>query len=830
MHAFDLTRGGYTASIEVDPNYDVPHWIDNGALVVTSRTTADPALWLDLAQGKVARKSPPLCFAAPLGRDGSVIGAGTASCEPPGCYPKADAPEGQGTTPEDEAECAAALAVGPKQGLWVIAADGGRRALDTSAFPAAARGEAVSWQEVGVEPDTWSARFTSLVASPSGALVAATFRDGKLGAKATMGIWEVASGRLLSRIVGNDGVFAGGLFIARTPEGGVAAFNPRDGVKVRDFGKRGDDVEAFMASASGRVLLRLRSGVVRRYETVNGPEAAVSFNAPVTPEADVFEDQPLFWTSPGLGQWDVRSSLDGGPRFTLYTLPGSQFVVVTPEGRYDSNMLADARAVRWQVTDAPLRSLGPQAFMRQNYTPRLMARLLDCSNTEAAKCGGAFKPLGDLAALDRVLPEVRVVSITADPAGRTASVVVEARSVTDLKAPNGVTRSGLYDLRLFRDGKLVSRSPGRLEAAFTTADAWRSETAVEGASSADGWVRKTFAVALPTGEPRAPVTFSAYAFNADRIKGDTSALVFRPAQGPAPTTPRARRAYVIAVGVDETGEADWRLHFAAADARAIASALSVIPRRQVTALALTSTPGHEIATRDNLHDVFRVLADGDASAKARLNALGLAAQDLAAVTPDDVLVLTFSGHGWADHDGAFYLVPAGGHRLKGTRDPDPSTFISAVDLTEWLRNVDAGDAAVIIDACQSAASVDAGDFKPGPMGDPGLGQLAFDKGIRILAAAQANEEAQEDPKLGQGLLTYALVHDGLDAKRAAALHLDAWLKSAAEDLPTIYNARARSSSRGLRPVDDDIEAPTQEPALFDFTGKPSEIVLRPAVP
>ena len=51
----------------------------------------------------------------------------------------------------------------------------------------------------------------------------------------------------------------------------------------------------------------------------------------------------------------------------------------------------------------------------------------------------------------------------------------------------------------------------------------------------------------------------------------------------------------------------------------------------------------------------------------------------------------------------------------------------------------AADIALIIDACHSGATVDSGSFKPGPLGDAGLGQLAYDKGIRILAATQADE-------------------------------------------------------------------------------------------
>jgi uncharacterized caspase-like protein len=108
------------------------------------------------------------------------------------------------------------------------------------------------------------------------------------------------------------------------------------------------------------------------------------------------------------------------------------------------------------------------------------------------------------------------------------------------------------------------------------------------------------------------------------------------------------------------------------------------------------------------------------------------------------------------------LLPSNSGKEAPSVEEDPknaailSKFISSEELSQWLKDVDAGELAMIIDACHSAASVPEG-FKPGPMGDRGRGQLAYDKGMRILAATQADNVALESEKLGQGLLTYALV-------------------------------------------------------------------------
>ncbi len=70
----------------------------------------------------------------------------------------------------------------------------------------------------------------------------------------------------------------------------------------------------------------------------------------------------------------------------------------------------------------------------------------------------------------------------------------------------------------------------------------------------------------------------------------------------------------------------------------------------------------------------------------------------------------------------------------------------ANELAEWLRWIDAGEMSFVLDSCDSASSVEANHFKPGPMGSRGLGHLAYDKRMRILAASQSNNAARESGK------------------------------------------------------------------------------------
>ena len=150
----------------------------------------------------------------------------------------------------------------------------------------------------------------------------------------------------------------------------------------------------------------------------------------------------------------------------------------------------------------------------------------------------------------------------------------------------------------------------------------------------------------------------------------------------------------------------------------------------------------------------------------------------------------------------------------------------------------AAEIAFIIDACHSGAAVNTPDFKPGPMGDASLGQLAFDKGLRILAATQADDVALENAALKQGFLTAALGEGLSDTGGPADLNndgrivLDEWLRYAVARLPSLHEDLARGggamAARGVRLV---MRTPTaqpkiQEPSLFDFNSAPSPVVLR----
>ena len=87
----------------------------------------------------------------------------------------------------------------------------------------------------------------------------------------------------------------------------------------------------------------------------------------------------------------------------------------------------------------------------------------------------------------------------------------------DAIQPNGKTHTDVYDVRLFRDGELVGHSA---DEGSDEIGAWRVRTHVD--MKAAGEIVIPFRVELPTQNPGKSVTFTAYAFNEDRVKSETA--------------------------------------------------------------------------------------------------------------------------------------------------------------------------------------------------------------------------------------------------------------------------------------------------------------------
>ncbi len=558
---------------------------------------------------------------------------------------------------------------------------------------------------------------------------------------------------------------------------------------------------------------------------------------------------------------------------------GLRWATMTPECTFDADSLDSSPSLAWVFADDPFRALAPEVFMRDCYEPRLLPRLLDCnkaSERESGACAKEFpkvRPLGDL---NRVQPGIKISSVKRDAQRDLAEVTVEVSPAEGQFQREGATfkkTTAVYDLRLFRAGQLVGQEPepkAELEESLKNGvdltpeqlQDWRDARRVkplEGRVKLDtktGKLTRTFVVRLPHGQPGKEIEFTAYAFNEDRVKSETAKATYRV---PADLGSVRKRAYVIAMGVNAYENQRWDLHFAANDAKRIQEALSkrlsgyeVVPVTMISDCRTEECPengdrniGEDHATKAALHAVLQKLA-GHALSEELKKSLPPGAEKVEKAEPDDLVLMFVSSHGYTSKEGTFYMVPSDsgdteGHTVKSEL---LQQWVSSDELSGWLRDVDAGDLVMIVDTCHSASTVEEPGFKPGPMGSRGLGQLAYDKGMRILAASQADDVALEVEKLKQGLLTYALVENGLEDGQAAGtegkITMDGWLQYGVDRVPTLYNEvlagkvqKFTAHSKDTN-IDEELSGGTsslkkpsafQQPSLFNFQKQSADIVL-----
>jgi uncharacterized caspase-like protein len=554
------------------------------------------------------------------------------------------------------------------------------------------------------------------------------------------------------------------------------------------------------------------------------------------------------------GRRVLTGSLDGTAKLweadtgrelcTLTSFDDGTWNVVDSDGRFDTNNLDNNPCLHWIMSDDPFHPLPLEIFMRDYYEPGLLRRII---------AGEKFAPIRALAELNRVQPEVRVAR--AEPQAVDTGLVdisIEVgRAEREFQRDGKPVKmsTGVYDLRLFRDGQIVGEWPkpetGTRAAAKTgaaeTIEEWRkaSEVAVDPKT---GKTVITFkGIKLPRKAEAKKVEFTAYAFNEDRVKSATAGMEY---EIPNALTPSKGRAFIITVGVNASENPAFDLRFAAQDARAVDNVLyaklsKLGEYQEVVQVSLISDyemkSGEKVlaetkATKGNVKSVLDLLAGRQADpATVKQIPNG---DKLRPARPEDLVIISFSSHGYADGKGGFYflLYDIGKGKDQGISPAVLEHSISSEELTNWLRDVDAGQMAMIVDACHSAATVENESFKLGPMGSRGLGQLAYDKRMRILAASQVSDVAWEYERLRHGLLTYALVQEGLEGGQSdfkpkdGKVTLAEWLSFGTDRVPKldqeVKEGRLKdlesADSRGTRPKEVAKGGSFQHPVLFNF--------------
>jgi WD40 repeat protein/uncharacterized caspase-like protein len=469
--------------------------------------------------------------------------------------------------------------------------------------------------------------------------------------------------------------------------------------------------------------------------------------------------------------WDANT---GEHLLTLVSLDdGGEWIVVTPDGLFDGTP-ASWNQILWRYNQDTFNVAPIEWFFNEFYYPGLLADVFAGKRPHVAQ---------DVSKKDRRQPIVKlsVAGESAPTAGITTRNVKVKIEITDAVAdkdhPQG---SGARDVRLFRNGSLVKVWHG---------DALKGQAAVTLEEE----------ITVVAGSNR----LTAYAFNNDNVKSKDANLVLTGAD----SLKRTGTAWVIAVGVNEYANTQYNLKYAVADAQSFAEEL----RRQqaqigrfdrVEVISLLN----ENATKANILSALQRLAGMAGTGSPSMKAGNL--DQVKRAEPEDAVIIYFAGHGTAQGQ-RFYLIP---HDLGYTGDRGAlnegglkailSHSISDLELEESVEGLAAGSLLMVIDACNSGQALEAEEKRRGPMNSKGLAQLAYEKGMYILTAAQSYQAALEAVQLGHGLLTYALVEEGLKTAVAdnepkdGILNAREWLDFATERVPQMQEEKMKQA-RGL---------------------------------
>ena len=626
--------------------------------------------------------------------------------------------------------------------------------------------------------------------------------------------------------------------------------------------------QRLIFDGSGEKILATgeRSGlysVVRRNGRVQLKRTAVAL--PVALDGAFLGDGYLMLIR-GTGEAQIFSTM--GERLGSVTFGDDrQWMFFDDVGRFDTDDIEGRASGAWVMADSPMQALDPEIYMRDYLEPKLMPRLMHCKREEDADpnaCSSIFAPIRPVSSLNRSRPVVTITKIEPDnEQGRTVSVTVRVSGGSRANTPDS---GGAFDLHLRQNDQVVGRRPvlqAPDQPVVTAIDLnrWReSHRILDGVGSID---LKISGIRLAGSENADNVSFSAYAFNRDRVKGRTHQYSYVTAPTPGPV---ARRAFVIAVGVSAYEDSTIDLKYAAQDARKfienVVPALKSTGRfKEVIPLLLTSEwtvdaeGGSESknrrltamdAKKHHIRELIETVSNGSSTPQSEaIERAGVITQ----AGPDDTVLIFFSGHGLSSA-GEFFLVPYDSGMKSSDSKAAPvlqhNKLVSSSELSFWMKDLVADDIVLIVDACHSSASIETPDFKPGPMGSRGLGQLAYDKGMRVLASTRPNDLSWESETTGQGLLTFSLVEEGLRQRKADRLPTDGkitvgeWLQFGVDRVPELYAQTAAGRTKGEaklvtfdggdrspREVSVDgarVQAGNQQPTIFSFRRRPDSIL------
>ncbi len=392
--------------------------------------------------------------------------------------------------------------------------------------------------------------------------------------------------------------------------------------------------------------------------------------------------------------WDIATQKQLA---AIYPVGDSLTVVVTPEGYFDGS----PEALKYLYYVQGLDIIPLEAYYEQFYRPNLLQRILRGESIEQSRVD-----------FNKRKPNASVKITEPGNDNSRGARMMHSSEANKLKVKAAFTDNGggISEVRVYRNDKLVHSEAVGYDKPGTSID-------------------REFNVDLTLGIN----TITVSVFNNDRTEiADTVKMNFT---GTITETPNL---YVVAVGINNYENPQYRLNYAVNDAEAFASNL-----KAGSASLYGKVENYLIvngdATKDN---ITKTISQIQAKAK-----------------PWDVFVFYYAGHGIAINENGntqFYLVSAdvtnifSGDQLK-------AKAISNSELLAFSRDIPSDKQFIVIDACNSGAAANMLSYRSGPEEQRALAVLARSTGTHFLFASTADQLAKEIPQIGHGVFTYAIL-------------------------------------------------------------------------
>lgn len=417
----------------------------------------------------------------------------------------------------------------------------------------------------------------------------------------------------------------------------------------------------------------------------------------------------------------------------LFADSDGDFATITRDGKFDGSAQASDK-LYWSARNSSRKTSVASTFSR-GFTPNLLASLLD-SKTVIEE----FDIDTEIASI----PEIKIKSFNQDKVSGQNAELTTSQKAGNLSVEITTDIAQVSQVRVFQNNKLVAiaENPKQAELSFDV-------------SLSNSFGEANYFYVTATGKGGIDSEKQTMTIN---YTGKTDA---KP------------RLYLVTVGVNEYRNPKYNLNYALADADAFETTLAQ-------------------GAAGVFDDVKKITLRNSQFTKAGIiNALK-SVQDES--NEQDMMIFYYAGHGVMSQTGQsdFFIVPHDVTQLYGRDDMLAEKALSATELKEISRKINAQKQVFILDACQSAAALDA-VTRRGVAEERAIAQLARSTGTFWITATGSEQFATEFESLGHGVFTYALI-EGLQGKadggnpdnKITVRELNAYIESRVPELAEEY--------------------------------------------